>query len=246
MIAPREGGKLFFVLGAGFTAEEIEVGDNLAGRAAKGLRLYLEGKVLDAEAGIVASDTDPGVVYIFDPNKGKMMKAYLITAPNGEKAYRKTEEPSLGYLDGYKHEVRYDSHDFARMFAQDVVVRILSTPKSDEAIRQAIEYAEADDAGRKRILDAYDHRRAEFKADRQTGKAEFKARQRPVWDNRNAGCAKMEELWAGKAWPISVTVQRNGTRQVLKASNPAHARAAWAWTFLHGWVPTGEIKEAIW
>jgi hypothetical protein len=223
----------------------LEVTENLASRAAKGLRMWKEGKVLDAEEGIVASDSEKGVVYIFDPIKGKMMRAYEIVAPNGQKAYRKTGFASLGYLDGRNNEVRYDSHDFARLFAQGWVVVIPRTEKSQEAIVENVKFAQADDAGRRLILSAYEARRAEFAADSNTGRHERCVNKFFAWNAKHAGCKKLEELWAGKAWPIRVMFERNGSRRVRSASSPAAARANWTWAAYHGWEPV-RLEESKW
>jgi len=223
----------------------IEVDVALAGRAAKGLRMWLEGKVLDAEEGIVASDSEKGVVYIFDPIKGKMMRAYEIVAPNGQRAYRKTVFASLGYLDARNNELRYDSHDFARLFAQGWTVVLPRTEQSQNTIVEQVKFAQADDAGRRLILSAYEARRTEFAADRSTGRGERKVNKFFTWNAKHAGCARLEALWKDKAWPIRVTFERNGARRVRSASSPAAARANWCWAAFHGWQPV-EILEATW
>lgn len=224
----------------------IEIPDTLAGRAAKGLRLFLEGLVIDAERGIVASDTEAGRFYVFEPTKGQFVVAFETVGANGEKAYRKTGDVDLGYLDGRGNKVQYSSHHFAWLFSQGFCVVVPATELARKAITEAHTYADADHVGRARILAAYDAHRLEFAADRATGRAEFRAKKVQGWDPQHPGCAKFEELWAGKSWPISVTVRRNGAMQVLKAANPAHARASWAWVARHDWVPTGEVKEAAW
>ena len=228
----------------------IEVPDNLAGRAAKGLRLWLEDQVLDAEEGIVHSDPysdrpDKNRVYIWNKDRSLMYQGYRTVGAGGEIKFRTTVFKDMGYDDGRGNEVAYSSHHFAWLFAQGWVVVLPRTERSQEAIVENVKFAQADDAGRRLILAAYEQRRTEFAADRNTGRHERGANKFYTWNPKHAGCKKLEELWAGKAWPIRVTFERNGARRVRSASTPAAARTNWTWAAFHGWEPV-EIKEATW
>jgi len=132
--------EVYQLLGGG-NRENVEVSEDLAGHAAKGLRLWLEHKVLDEDAELVESDTEPGLVYWWDREAKLFKRGWM--GPDG---LEKTQDLDPGYFNRGQR-VRYSSHHFACIFALGYDVIIPITPKSTDAIQRETAYAEGISSG---------------------------------------------------------------------------------------------------
>jgi len=97
-------------------------------------------------------------------------------------------------------------------------------------------------ADRKAIRDAYDARRAEFRAGQETGRQEYRQNMLFGWQPKSPGCQKLEKMLQGKKFPVEVYFRRNSTTIRRPAGGIEHAHASLAWTVFDGWEPV-EVKE---